>query len=166
MTRSDWSKDNNETQEEITAMVNALSDFIKEKNLDLDNEKMDAEMGGYSAGGKIRINDTFKGINLFSTLVHETAHELLHWMQNEKGSYSSDKTVGRKEREIDAETTAYVVLSHFGFETKDAPNYLALWRATGEDVRSRKTHIQKAASEIITAIKKHMVNRTELPAEE
>jgi hypothetical protein len=167
VTRADWSKDTNETREEIDVMVNALVDYIKSKKLDLDYKQMAAEVGGYSAGGKIRINNTFKGINLFGTLVHETAHELLHWMETERGYIHSDKIVGRKEKEIDAETTAYVVLHHFGFESKSAPNYLALWQAKSEDIRQRKSEIQKAASEIITGIKVHMANRPlELSPEE
>jgi len=107
---------------------------------------MDPEKGGYSAGGKVAINNTFKGINLFSTFVHEVAHEILHWKNKDVQSTSQEK-------EIDAETTAYIVLNHFGFETKDTSNYLALWRAKGDDVRARRKNIQQASKEIINGIK-------------
>jgi hypothetical protein len=147
VSRKDWSKDSNEEVEEIKGYISALEDWVKEQGIKVDTEEMDSEKGGYSAGGKIAINSTFKGINMFSTYVHEVAHEILHWKDKE-GKMSS-----RQQKEIDAETTAYIVLKHFGFETKDTSNYLALWRATGEDIKARRRNIQKAAMEIINGIK-------------
>jgi hypothetical protein len=147
VSRKDWSKDSNEELEEIKGLVAALDDWVKEQGIEVKPEDMDAEKGGYSAGGRIAINNTFKGINMFSTYVHEVAHELLHWKDAE------GKKSTRQEKEIDAETTAYIVLRHFGLETKDTSNYLALWQAKGDDVRARRKNIQKAAMEIINGIK-------------
>lgn len=163
MTRNDWSKDSNENLEEITALVNALVAWIKEKGIDFDVEKMASDMGGFSMGGKIRVNDTFAGINFFSTLVHETAHEILHWLGRGE---RSDKSSSSRQREIDAESVAYVVLHHFGFDTKDTANYLALWRASGEDVRQRRQNIQKASKEIIEAIRSKISHTTQIDDEE
>lgn len=150
ISRKDWSKDSNEEVEEIKKVAEALESWVKEQGITVKPEEMDSELGGYSAGGRIAINDKFKGINMLSTYVHEVAHELLHWKDPE------GKRSGRQQKEIDAETTAYIVLKHFGFETQDTSNYLALWRATGEDVRARRRHIQKAAMEIINGIKSKM----------
>ena len=147
VSRKDWSKDSNEDLEDIKHLVSALEDWVREQGIKVDVEDMDSEKGGYSAGGKIAINSTFKGINMFSTYVHEVAHELLHWRDPE-GKKSS-----RQEKEIDAETTSYIVLRHFGLETKDTSNYLALWQAKGDDIRARRKNIQKAAMEIINGIK-------------
>jgi len=147
VSRKDWSKDSNEELEEIKSLVAALDDWVKEQGIEVKPEDMDSEKGGYSAGGRIAINSTFKGINMFSTYVHEVAHELLHWKDAE------GKKSTRQEKEIDAETTAYIVLRHFGLETKDTSNYLALWQAKGDDVRARRKNIQKAAMEIINGIK-------------
>lgn len=147
ISRKDWSKDSNEDLEEIKGLVAALDDWAKENGIQVGTEEMGTEKGGYSAGGRIAINSTFKGINMFSTYVHEVAHELLHWKDPE------GKKSGRKEKEIDAEATSYIVLKHFGFETQDTSNYLALWRASGDDVRARRKNIQRAAMEIINGIK-------------
>lgn len=151
ISRKDWSEDGNEELEGVNKLISALEDWLKENGIEVVYEKMDSEQGGYSAGGKIAVNDTFKGINKFSTLVHETAHEVLHWRTLEKGERDSESK--RKEKEIDAEPTAYVVLGHFGFPTKDTKNYLALFGATGDEVRARRKNIQKAAMEIINGIK-------------
>ena len=150
VSRKDWSKDSNEEVEEIKGLVTSLDAWVKEQGIEVNPEEMDAEKGGYSAGGRIAINDKFKGINMFSTYVHEVAHELLHWKDAE-GKKSS-----RKDKEIDAETTAYIVLRHFGLETQDTSNYLALWQAKGDDIRSRRKNIQRAAMEIINGIKGKM----------
>lgn len=147
VSRKDWSKDSNEEVEEIKKLADALDAWVKEQGIEVKPEEMDDEKGGYSAGGRIAINDKFKGINMFSTYVHEVAHELLHWRDAE------GKKSTRQEKEIDAETTAYIVLRHFGLETKDTSNYLALWQAKGDDVRARRKNIQKAAMEIINGIK-------------
>ena len=147
VTRKDWSKDSNDDLEEIKGLITSLENWANKQGIKVEIEDMDAEKGGYSAGGKIAINSKFKGINMFSTYVHEVAHELLHWKDQE------GKLGTRQQKEIDAETTAYIVLKHFGFETKDTSNYLALWRATGEDIKARRRHIQKAAMEIINGIR-------------
>jgi hypothetical protein len=147
VSRKDWSKDSNEDLEDIKHLIKAIEEWAAEQGIKVSIEDMDAEKGGYSAGGRIAINSTFKGINMLSTYVHEVAHELLHW-KDQEGKLST-----RQQKEIDAETTAYIVLKHFGLETQDTTNYLALWRATGEDVKARRRHIQRAAMEIINGIK-------------
>jgi hypothetical protein len=58
--------------------------------------------------------------------------------------------------EVDAESVAFIVLGHYGFETKDSPNYIALWRGTGKDVRDRQANISKATKEIIEGIEGSM----------
>ena len=147
VSRKDWSKDSNEDLEEIKSLASALESWAREQGIEIGSEEMGSEKGGYSAGGRIAVNSTFKGINMFSTLVHEVAHELLHWKDPDGKNSTS------QEKEIDAETSAYIVLRHFGLETKDTSNYLALWRAKGDDVRARRKNIQKAAMEIINGIK-------------
>jgi len=144
----------NEAMEEITALVNSVTDWAKEKNIDVDFEKMNEDLGGYSAGGKIRVNDSFQGINLFSTMIHECAHEVLHWVEAKDGKKSrpAGQPESRQSKEIDAETTAYIVLKHYGFESKDAPNYLALWKAKGEDIKARRENIRKSVQAIIEGI--------------
>lgn len=166
LSRKQWSKDSNEDVEEINVLVNSLINWIKEKKINVNYEELSEEMGGYSSGGKIAINNTFKGINLFSTLVHETAHELLHWLEEKSHQRSElgEKST-RRDKEIDAETTAYIVCNHFGFDTKDAPNYLALWQAKGDDIRARKQNIHKASNIIINAIQEKVIE-TEIEFED
>lgn len=142
-----WRQDANENVEDLTALVNAAKEWGQTKGIDVGEEAMIGQKGGYSAGGKIRINDTYQGINLFSTLVHELAHEVLHQVTKERAKREPSKSL-----EIDAESTAYVVLQHYGFETKDAPNYLALWKAKGKEIKERRENIQRAVRTVIEGI--------------
>lgn len=159
LSRKDWSKDSNEDIEELNVLINSLTNWIKEKNINVNYKELSDEHGGYSAGGEIAINNKFKGINLFSTLVHETAHEILHWLEEKSKSKSElGSQSSRKQKEIDAETTAYIVCHHFGFETKDTPNYLALWQAKGDEIRERKQNIHKASKLIIQGIQQKVTD--------
>lgn len=157
-----WRQDSNDSVEEITALVNAGIKWASGQGINVDVEKMEGSLGGWSAGGEIRINDTYDGINKFSTLVHECAHEVLHWEKGKRklkidGDEGLLDNTSRQDREIDAETTAFIVLQHFGFETVDTPNYLAIWGASGKDVMARKKNISESARIIINGISGSMV---------
>lgn len=150
----DWRKDSNETVEEIEVLVNAAAQWAEQNNISVGYEAMSGSLGGYSSGGQIKINDKFDGINKFSTMVHEIAHEVLHW-ENGKGKNvrsQMGKQDGRMAKEIDAESTAYIVLQHYGFETADTPNYLALWQAKESDIQARRQNISESVRLIIKGI--------------
>ena len=151
-----WRMDPNEDVEEIFALVNAAVSFATKAGIAVDLEKeMSKEKGGYSAGGEIAVNKAYRGINQFSTLVHEIAHEVLHRDERMKPVEET-----RKDKEIDAETVAFIVLKHYGFDTPDSPNYIALWRGTGNEVKDRRRNIQIASKLIIEEIDKESNGRS------
>ena len=78
-----------------------------------------------------------------NTLIHELTHMLLHLGKADKPSKS--------EREIDAEGVAYVVMKHFGMESKSF-NYLALYNPDVEKIMSRMKTISDTSREIIKSI--------------
>ncbi len=47
------------------------------------------------------------------------------------------------EREIEAESVAFVVSSHFGLQELASPNYLALWDADEEKILTRMERLSK-----------------------
>ena len=59
-----------------------------------------------------------------STRVHELAHEIMR---------HHDSELPASIKEVEAEATAYVVCRHFGLQSKNTPNYLAM-HATAEDI--------------------------------
>jgi hypothetical protein len=148
-----WRLDENTSSEEISVLVNAVNEWAKDSGIEIESAEMNYDLGGFASGGKIKVNNKYQGINLFSTLVHECAHEVLHFKTLEDKKLEMGT---RQEAEIDAETTAYIVLKHYGFETVDTPNYLALWKAKGEDVKKRRDNIRKSVSTIINGIDSKM----------
>ena len=145
-----WAESNVEN-EKAEALVDAALSFAKEKKIIVNLEAETGESEGYSSGGNVSIKKESIGLRRFSTVVHELAHEILHWTE----SRTMDRTMTRQEREIDAESTSYVVLKYFGFEPTTHANYLALWKAKSENVRQRAKNINKAVKEIIEGIRKY-----------
>jgi len=142
-----------EQVEMMGTLIDSAIDLGAELKIDIASEEMEERMSGYSANKKIRLNQMLAdGTEKFSTLVHELAHELLHWGEK-------SKKWGKKAVEIDAESTAWIVLKHYGFTSKDSANYIALFRGTGRDVKERREYIQKAAKQIIEGINNHAENR-------
>lgn len=146
----------NEQEEQITQLVQAGKNFSQALGISVDLEKeLREDLGGYSAGKEIAVNKMYAGINQFAVLAHEMAHEVLHRQEDQKTPVRNES---RQSKEIDAETVAYIVLKHYGYESKDAPNYIALWKGTGELVRARRNNISKAVKIIVDGIDKEMGN--------
>ncbi len=76
------------------------------------------------------------------TLAHELAHEALH---------KTDRTgLTRSVAELEAESIAYVVCTHFGLDVEvRASRYIALWNGDAKSLRASLERISKAARAII-----------------
>lgn len=65
-----------------------------------------------------------------ATLGHEIAHSLLHWTADGKKITSRDgREIGKQQRELEAEATAYVICSYFGIQSP-SDFYLATYSVT------------------------------------
>ena len=85
---------------------------------------------GISRGGKVILRRNDNPTYMTATLLHELAHEKLH--------HSPDnKQLSREQQELEAETVAYLVCSHFGIEIP-AHKYLASWQREGNLMDSLK----------------------------
>jgi hypothetical protein len=82
----------------------------------------------------------------FSTLVHETAHEMLH--------KADRRTLTTKEvRETEAEAVAFVVCQSIGLETGSAfSDYIRLWNGDAKLLQESLEVIQRTAAVILGAI--------------
>jgi antirestriction protein ArdC len=102
---------------------------------------------GYSLGGRIQINETLNSSERVAVIIHELGHELLH-----KDAETRKKTT-RQQRELEAESTSFVVLSHFGIQ-HGSPFYLATYDVTPEMLTQSLATISTAAKRIIELIEK------------
>jgi hypothetical protein len=100
---------------------------------------------GYSLGGKIQINETLSSSERVAVIIHELGHELLH------KDAEIRKNTTRQQRELEAEATSFVVLSHFGIQ-HGSPFYLATYDVTSEMLTQSLATISAAARRIIELI--------------
>jgi hypothetical protein len=126
--------------EKLPELNAALVKFAKAKGITITEEIISNGAKGSSAGGKITLDPSTGTI----TLIHEIAHEILH----QKNRHDSS----REDKEIEAETTAYIVAAALGYNAEGSANYLALWDADSKKIAARLGNIQKAANEILTAL--------------
>lgn len=102
---------------------------------------------GQCYGNKVEIRKEENTATKFTTLIHEYAHQLLHQKNKEKIE-KLDLTT--EDKEIEAETTAYIVCKHFSIK-HDSAKYLAIWLKKDNPFPNLE-RIQKASSEIINKI--------------
>jgi len=125
-------------------IVEALETAIADKGIAIIYKSL-REALGFSKGGVIEIEETLSLEERFSVLVHEFAHELLH----------KQKTLGKKVKEMEAESVAGVVCSHFGLKTA-APTYLGLHRVEEADIIASLERIVATATQVIQGINENM----------
>jgi antirestriction protein ArdC len=97
---------------------------------------------------EIRVLQQLSPLHRCKTLAHELGHALLH----SEVDYRSHRGIC----ELEAESTAFVVLDHFGFDSQDYSfGYVASWTANQDtlaELQKAGSNIQKAARNIIEAI--------------
>lgn len=97
---------------------------------------------------KIYLNQGMSQVQTLKTLIHETAHALLHARPE-----AADKD--RHTKEVEAESIAYVVCQHFGIDTADYSfPYVTSWSSGKEldELKASLDCISKTASGLITAM--------------
>ena len=125
--------------DDFKPFIDKLKKYCEIKSIEVDFKALGVNgLYGYSQGGKIAIDDTHSINTQVSTMIHEIAHEILH-----KGS-----TLSKSCKEIQAEGTAYVVMKHFGVESKSF-NYLALYDTDYKKIIENLDMISNSSKEII-----------------
>lgn len=103
---------------------------------------------------KIIIDSSLSEVQTVKTLIHEMAHSRLH------ASVPDDaKKKTREQKELEAESVAYIVCSHFCIDTSDYSfPYILSWSSEQfrEILKDSMSEIQKTASYIIEETEKAM----------
>jgi antirestriction protein ArdC len=119
----------------------------RELGIELEYKAITGGAEGYSLGGRIQINETLGSSDRVAVIIHELAHEQLH------KHIETRKNTTRQQRELEAEATSYVVLSHFGIQHGSA-FYLAAYEVTPEMLTDSLATISGAAKRIIDLIER------------
>ncbi len=123
-----------------------LKTFIAAKGITLEFSDRIAPANGASSGGKITLRPNLSPAETFSTLVHETGHEMLH--RGERRTQTSHTV-----RETEAEAVAFVVSSAIGLDVNSASaDYIQLHAGDRATLAESLAIVQQTAAEILNAI--------------
>ena len=126
--------------------LDRLSEFVRSRGIRLEYSETIAPALGVSYGGRIALLPGQSKAEEFSTLVHETAHELLHKAERRT---ATTKTV----RETEAEAVAFVVGKAVGLVTGNASaDYIQLYHGNASLLAESLEVIQQTASLILSAL--------------
>ena len=102
---------------------------------------------GVSKGGSVDIDNTHPTGQQAKTLAHELAHETLH---KSKESLATMPERSRTVAELEAESVAYVVCTHFRLDVEvRSSRYIALWDGDSKALRGSLERIANTARNII-----------------
>jgi hypothetical protein len=126
--------------------IDRLAAFVKSKGITLVYNPNIAPALGMSYGGCIAILPGQSKAEEFSTLVHETAHELLHKAERRT---ATTKTM----RELEAEAVAFVVGKAVGLRNENASaDYIQLYQGNASLLAESLQVIQQTANVILSAL--------------
>jgi len=123
-----------------------LVEFLAQQNIVLEFDQSIAPALGVSYGGRIALLPGQAKAEEFTTLVHETAHELLH--RSERRTFTT-KVV----RETEAEAVAFIVGQAVGLEMGTASSdYIQLYNGNASLLAESLEVVQHTASTILRAL--------------
>lgn len=133
-------------------LVGRMTAWLESKHWRVGHESMGRDVKGYTTmdgSRRIMLNEQNSPRQDAKTILHETAHMLLHQGLPE-GEYGRHRGI----YETEVESVAYVVAKYMGMDTGEySIRYVAGWSdADPKLVRSTAEHVRKAADEIITAL--------------
>jgi hypothetical protein len=131
---------------EVGAYRDRLSDFLAQQNIELEFNERIAPALGVSYGGKIALLPGQSKAEEFVTLIHETAHELLH--RAERRTFTTPTV-----RETEAEAVAFVVGQAIGLEMGNASSdYIQMYDGNTNLLAESLEFIRRTAGVILGAI--------------
>jgi len=141
----------NTPDENANKLYDYSSKLVGELGINLERSAAQGGEMGSASGDHINITSNVEGVNKAATLIHEIAHELLHFRKSSI-FYVDDPTITRQDKEIQAETASYLVLRHYDLPAQHHSTYLALWKTSKDSLQRNLSHIKKAADFIISKI--------------
>ena len=148
--------------EDLQGHVENYKDFLHAfqsiSPVPVDFRLFDGDARGYYSDAEkiIVIQDGMTERQSVKTLVHEIAHAMLHTKEK-----LQEHKKDRKQKELEAESVAYIVCEHYGFDSEDYSfPYIIGWGGTGfQDIlKESMSTIQKTADEIITGVNQYFEN--------
>lgn len=134
----EWYIKNGSNTSKEESLINAVIVFGQSLGITYDYKDL-KDLGGArgyaTPSGEIVLGDGNKDLGLLSTVIHETAHQIMHWevvkTKNPRLArfYYGGKIRGTEIVEQEAELCSWIILSSFGYSKEEQPllNYMANW---------------------------------------
>lgn len=148
-TEPEWHASNtpNEKAENISKYATQLA---TEMGVRMTQDTAQRGEQGWAAGDHINITSNVSGVNKAATIIHEIAHELMHFKKS--SVFFIEPAPSKAEKELQAESVSYIVLRHYDLPAQHQATYLALWKANKDAIRANLDIIKKVADFIIQKI--------------
>lgn len=100
---------------------------------------------------QIVVNDGMSEAQTLKTMIHETAHSILHSREAmEQRQQQGLEMISHDSREVQAESIAYVVSEHYGLDTSEYSfPYVANWASEPENFEKNLKEIKIGSAQII-----------------
>ena len=113
-------------------LISLLLNYAESQEIEVIIKPLPGKTDGYSKGGEIVVDADANETEQASILVHELAHEHLHF-----NSESNSLNLSKEILEMEAEAVAFVVMDYFNIESK-SDKYLALYKESYDLMESFK----------------------------
>lgn len=148
----------NTPSETADMLFGAVVEVSKDLGINVTQDVARGGERGFSAGDHINISSDVSGAGRLSTIIHEIAHELMHWKKSSIYYQGDDVKSDSAMKELQAESVSYVVLKHYGIPASHHATYLALWKANSEKIHKNLEYISKVSQFIIDKIEQQVSN--------
>jgi hypothetical protein len=150
-----WFSDNTPS-ETADMLFGAITEVASDLGIKVTSDDARGGEKGFSAGDHINISSDVSGAGRLSTMIHEIAHELMHWKKSSIYYQGDDVKSDSAMKELQAESVSYVVLKHYGIPSTHHATYLALWKANSEKIHKNLEYISKVSQFIIDKLDKQI----------
>lgn len=156
-----WEDYDAEEGEYMNALIDAAIGVAKKSGLTVNfvpEESLHGAKGNATIGGIINLIDNApKNIGMLNTVIHETAHQLLHFSYlKSNNSKVKDYFVGTSEGrglvEQQAELTALIVLKELNLDSETSINYIGCWGGSKDNASAVFDSVAKAATYLTNEI--------------
>jgi len=145
-----------ELEGDDNALFNRLLDYSESRGVEVSVEPIPSRLGGANGyydltSRSIAIEKTLSPAQKAKTLAHEIAHSIMH------ADLSRDEQ-SREDRELEAESVAFIVCHHFGLDASSYSfGYVASWKGEGAEkgIKESAKRIADTASKIIEALEEN-----------
>ena len=148
----EWHSSNTPDQK-ADSLFQAVTELADNMGIKIGREADQRGEQGWAKGDHINITSTIDGVNKAATVIHEIAHELLHFKKTSP-FYVGDENLSHATVELQAESVSFIVIKYYGLPVEHQATYLALKGANKDSLRQNLTIIKKTSDFIISELDK------------